>query len=696
MRLGLCGLVALVAMASLTARADAAPRWLSAVELGPAAAEQLPDVAMNQAGDAAAAWISGGRVNAAVRPAGAASFTSPEQLSVSLPAGQTATNLSVAVDGAGTATVVWQFPGATQIMIQAATHRPGANEFEATQDISSAGQQSRNPQVAADASGNTVVVWVRADTRVEAATRAAGVIPFAGPFPVSVVGSARNPALAMDPAGNAVVLWTDTDKRVWASMRRVAGGFAGGAFPASPSLVSAASGTAAGDVQVAMNAAGDATAVWQRTLNATQALVHSATSIGGAAFSTPEVLVSPPGENSNLDAPQVGLDQSGNAVATWQRINGPASYSVFSSVRIGFGGPFTTRADLPVAGPFMQEPQPQAVLGAAGHAIVAWRGHDGFNTRVQAATLAPGGPFTPATFISGEGFNARAPQLAIDADGDGVAVWVRNDVAQAIGYDAAGPQLRNFSGPATAEAESATAWSVSPLDVWSGAGSTVWSFGDGGTAGGASAVHAYAAAGTYTVTVTTTDTIGNSRSASKVINVTPKVVPPQPKDQDNDGSVEGFDCNDANAAIHPGALDKPGNKIDENCDGKDAPFPLLAGEITLTTQRVQGSRNLKLAVLSIRPVVASSTLRLSCTGGRVPCQRFKTVTRKIPRSAGVRTFSTLLPKRKLRPGAKFEVRVTKPDTVGRVLLLTIFKAKKATRRALCLPPAAKKPVLCAR
>jgi hypothetical protein len=445
-----------------------------------------------------------------------------------------------------------------------------------------------------------------------------------------------------------------------------------------------------------MNAAGNATAVWQRTLTATQSVVHSATSIGGAPFSTPEVLVSPAGEASNLDAPQLGLDQNGNAVATWQRINGPASYSVFSSVRIGFGGPFTTRADLPVAGPFMQEPLPQAVLGAAGHAIVAWRASDGANTRVQAATLAPGGPFTPATFISGEGFNARAPQLAIDADGDGIAVWVRNDVAQAIGYDVAGPQLRNFTGPTSAEAESATAWSVSPLDVWSGAGSTVWSFGDGGTAGGASAVHAFAAPGTFTVTVTTTDTIGNSRSASRVINVSPKVPPPPANDRDGDGAVEGFDCDDNNPARYPGADDKPGNKIDENCDGKDAPYPLLAGNIDLPTQRRAGSRILKLTRLEISPVVAGSTLRLSCTGGRVPCQRFKTVTRKITKNARVRTFTTLLPKAKLRPGAKFEVRVTKPATIGRVLLLTIFKAKNATKRPLCLPPAAKKPVLCPR
>src|SRR5439155_7781462 len=41
-------------------------------------------------------------------------------------------------------------------------------------------------------------------------------------------------------------------------------------------------------------------------------------------------------------------------------------------------------------------------------------------------------------------------------------------------------------------------------------------------------------------------------------------------DGDGDGFSSAVDCNDANTAIHPGAVDIVGNGVDEDCDGRDA------------------------------------------------------------------------------------------------------------------------------
>ena len=90
---------------------------------------------------------------------------------------------------------------------------------------------------------------------------------------ISVSPKQAAPSAATDsfPAGNAVVIWTDLSKRVRTSMRRAGSSFAAASFPALPTTVEPSQTFSSANAQVAMNAAGHATAVWQRTIAAGRA-----------------------------------------------------------------------------------------------------------------------------------------------------------------------------------------------------------------------------------------------------------------------------------------------------------------------------------------------------------------------------------------------------------------------------------------
>jgi Ca2+-binding RTX toxin-like protein len=163
-------------------------------------------------------------------------------------------------------------------------------------------------------------------------------------------------------------------------------------------------------------------------------------------------------------------------------------------------------------------------------------------------------------------------------------------------------------------------------------------------------------------------------------------------DVDADGVPAPADCDDRSPGRRPGLIDKPGNKIDEDCSGADASFTRVLSPVQSTfTTRGGTTRVLRLRVLA---VPEGARIRLLCRGGaNRGC--FRGVKRfGAPNGANVKNIRGPLRKRRLRPRARIEVRILDEDSIGKVVRFTVRRGKLPRSRTLCLEPGQSEPGRC--
>jgi PKD domain len=519
-------LVLLVWALASTAGSASAASWLEPQDISAAneVVEGRPRVAVDRAGDAVAIWERrvGGEevVEATERPAGG-DWSEPQVLS--LP-GEEGRRSQVTIDAAGEAIAVWVSGETSPNFVIRSAVRPPGGEWSEPEDVSDSISAAGSPRLAIDSANEAVAIWTAfksGDVVVQGAVRAPGG-DWSEPDDLSEAGEfvtpLEAPDVAIDAAGDAIAVWTRTTgtNTVQAAVRP-----AGQENWLAPDDISEA-GQEAGEAAVAMNDAGDAVSAWTRTTgtNTVQAAVRPA----GGAWGEPDDLSAAGQEARN---PDVAIGEAGDRVAVWTRSNG--SDFIVQAAERPVGDEWGEPDDLSASG--QDGMSPVVAANDAVGAVAMWERSDGADFRVQAAVRPPGGGWARPDTVSDAGEDAGLPDVALDAEGDAIAVFGRHGAdgpfVQATGYDFAAPRLSDLRIPATATVGKRVTFAVSAFDVFPFA--TSWSFGDGGPgASGDTVSHVYTAPGAYPVTVSAVDEGGNASTQIGAIAIAPIAPPSKP------------------------------------------------------------------------------------------------------------------------------------------------------------------------
>src|SRR6266550_4434710 len=235
----------------------------------------------------------------------------------------------------------------------------------------------------------------------------------------SNAGKAFLPHVGMDDNGNAIAVWVQNDgtyDSMWAN-RYVAGQGWG-----TPELIETNTGDA-DFARVAVNGNGVAVALWKQS-NGVNHDIWSNIYVPGQGWGTATLMEANPNDGSE---PWVAADKNGNAMAVWRQYKGvqpdPSIWANRYVVGTGWGTP--TRID----SSDRNGQDPALAVNGNGDAIAVWHQWDdaGVAISIWANEYVAGQGWGTATLIETDSGAADNPDVAIDSGGNAIAVWRQFD-----------------------------------------------------------------------------------------------------------------------------------------------------------------------------------------------------------------------------------------------------------------------------
>jgi hypothetical protein len=295
---------------------------------GASDAVDFPAIAVDSDGNSITIWRSFDGADYRVRLRRRAVDGTLGQIETFGPAGGIVFNPHIAMQPNGAAVGVWERSDGTDIRIQT-RRRTAAGGLGSLANLSAAGQNASNPQLDLESDGDADFVWTRSDgsdPRVQTRRRTPDGL-MAATQTLSTAGEdGRNPQVAVEPGGNAHFTWalgpgSFVDCCTVIQVRRKA---PGGTL--SPVETISRLDRSSFIPQVAVDDAGNAVFTWQLfdqsqtdpfDMCCTRAQVRKrspATGYGGIQT------LSDAGQNARF--PHVAMNAGGDAAAAWERLDG--------------------------------------------------------------------------------------------------------------------------------------------------------------------------------------------------------------------------------------------------------------------------------------------------------------------------------------------------------------------------------------
>lgn len=242
---------------------------------------------------------------------------------------------------------------------------------------------------------------------------------------------ANDPDVAVDADGRAIVVWSQKIAGVYSIIAR------GPADHGAVTISSSADSSWA--PKIGIDGSGNAVAVWLQSNN-TNSAIWATRYVAGSGWDTAQQISLTSNAIKWANVPQISVDSAGNAVAVWHAQNPTVNsnhFDIFSSrytlASNSWSAPVILSSNTNTAG------NPHVALNASGDGLAVWtEGQDDGSTSNgpmdvwgRRYTSAGGwsGVVTKLNTVSGNvnGYGVYGQTaVAVDSNGNGMAVWVQN------------------------------------------------------------------------------------------------------------------------------------------------------------------------------------------------------------------------------------------------------------------------------